>query len=257
MTISRRRGAASSCRCGVLAVWFVCRMRRVDCRRCEQVLVEQVPWSEGKHRTTTTYRWFLAAWARRLLFIARERTKAAREQFFELLAAEQLPQWKFVVSDMRQNYLDAVQQRAGQAVHVRDRFHIMQKLPEALDQIRRAETRRLKEDGDEPVLKHSRWCLLKRPENRTAKQTVKMSELRQDNRKSVRGDLHREEFQRFWEARPRRRHIREENGWGRGSPTRPAGRRSSSASGARGPCARGWNRCRTSQRASVPTATCC
>jgi transposase len=41
------------------------RMRRVDCPRCG-VTVEMVPWCDGKNRLTTTYRWFLASWARRL-----------------------------------------------------------------------------------------------------------------------------------------------------------------------------------------------
>jgi transposase len=49
-----------------VAVFFVYRMRRVDCRRCGRVLIEHVPWCDGKHQTTTTYRWFLAAWAKRL-----------------------------------------------------------------------------------------------------------------------------------------------------------------------------------------------
>jgi hypothetical protein len=30
------------------------------------VKVEQVPWCDGKHSLTTTYRWFLASWAKRL-----------------------------------------------------------------------------------------------------------------------------------------------------------------------------------------------
>ena len=48
-----------------LAVYFVYRMRRVDCRTCG-VRVEQVPWGKGRCHLTNTYRWFLAAWARRL-----------------------------------------------------------------------------------------------------------------------------------------------------------------------------------------------
>src|SRR5438445_1914223 len=48
-----------------LAVYFVYRMRRVDCRRCG-VKLERVPWGNGRCRLTTTYRWFLAAWAKRL-----------------------------------------------------------------------------------------------------------------------------------------------------------------------------------------------
>ena len=49
-----------------IAVFFVYVMRRVDCRHCKRIVVEQVPWSDGKHQTTLTYRWFLAEWGRRL-----------------------------------------------------------------------------------------------------------------------------------------------------------------------------------------------
>lgn len=40
-------------------------MRRVDCPRCG-VVVETVPWADGKHQLTTQYAWFLARWAKRL-----------------------------------------------------------------------------------------------------------------------------------------------------------------------------------------------
>ena len=39
-----------------IAVFFVYVMRRVDCRHCKRIVVEQVPWSDGKHHTTLTYR---------------------------------------------------------------------------------------------------------------------------------------------------------------------------------------------------------
>ncbi|WP_165251997.1 transposase [Paludisphaera soli] len=44
-----------------LAYW----MRRVECKRCG-VTVELVPWGDGKNQLTTTFRWFLASWAKRL-----------------------------------------------------------------------------------------------------------------------------------------------------------------------------------------------
>ena len=47
----------------------------------------------------------------------------------------------------------------------------------------------------------SRWCLLKRPENLTEKQTVKLSELLRYNLRTVRAYLLREDFQRLWEYR--------------------------------------------------------
>jgi transposase len=67
------------------------------------------------------------------------------------------------------------------------------------EEVRRGEARRLAQDGYEPVLKQSRWCLLKRPENLTEKQTVKLAELLQYNLQSVRSYLLREDFQSFWE----------------------------------------------------------
>ena len=46
-------------------VFLPYRMRRVDCRDCG-VVVEEVPWSDGKHQLTRAYMLFLARWARKL-----------------------------------------------------------------------------------------------------------------------------------------------------------------------------------------------
>jgi len=41
-------------------------MRRVDCRRCGVVTVEEAPWGDGKRTLTKASMLFLARWARRL-----------------------------------------------------------------------------------------------------------------------------------------------------------------------------------------------
>jgi transposase len=64
--------------------------------------------------------------------------------------------------------LGVIRDQCSQALNILDRFHIVAKVNQALDDIRSAEARRLKADGYEPVLKKSRWCLLKRPANLTA-----------------------------------------------------------------------------------------
>ena len=102
---------------------------------------------------------------------------------------------------MWQPYLDMVKEHAGSAVHVLDRFHVMKKMNGAIDQVRREEVKQMKADGYEPLLHHSRWCLLKREENLTEPQVAKLSELLQYNLKSVRAHLQREDFQRFWQYR--------------------------------------------------------
>jgi len=47
-------------------VFLLYSMRRVDCRRCQAVFVEEVPWGDGKRTLTRAYMLFLARWARRL-----------------------------------------------------------------------------------------------------------------------------------------------------------------------------------------------
>lgn len=80
-----------------------------------------------------------------------------------------------------------------------DRFHVVAKMNLALDDVRVAEARRMAQDGYEPALKKTRWCLLKRPQNLTDKQRVRLSELLRYNLQSVRAYLLKEQFQQFWE----------------------------------------------------------
>lgn len=247
-----------------LAVVFVYAMRQVDCPQCG-VKVEQVPWGDGKNQLATSYRWFLARWARRLswsevaaifhtswdsvcrgvehavtwglahrdlsgvsavgidevawrkghsyltlvydisgeakrlLAVAEERTEASLRACLTSLGKEVCAAVEFVASDMWQPYLKVIGETLTAAVHVLDRFHVMQKFGQALDDIRAEEAKQLKRDGYEPVLTKSRWCLLKRPAHLTDQQSVKLAELLKYNLRSVRAYLLREDFQRFWE----------------------------------------------------------
>ena len=56
-----------------------------------------------------------------------------------------------------------IHEKCSQALNILDRFHILAKVNQALDDIRAAEARRMNRDGYEPVLTQSRGCLLKRP----------------------------------------------------------------------------------------------
>jgi transposase len=247
-----------------IAVYFVYAMRRVECPTCG-VKVEQVPWAEGKSRMTTSYKWFLARWAKRmcwkdvalafrvgwdsvyeavkhavswglahrdldgiesigvdevqwhrghkyqtvvyqldegrkrLLWVGPDRTAKTLLRFFRTLGKQRCAAIQFVCSDMWRPYLKVIAKKASQAVHVLDRFHVMQRMNKAIDEVRAAEARQMKQDGYEPILKGSRWLLLKRPENLTEKQAIKLEEILQYNLKSVRSHLMKEDFQRLWE----------------------------------------------------------
>jgi len=49
-------------------------------------------------------------------------------------------------------YLKVIAKKAGDAIHVLDRFHIMAHLNKAIDEVRATEARELKAKGYEPVL---------------------------------------------------------------------------------------------------------
>jgi transposase len=159
--------------------------------------VDEVQWQRGHKYLTLVYQ--IDDGTKRLLWIGKDRTAKTLLRFFRMLGKERSRTLKFVCSDMWRAYLKVIAKKASGAIHVLDRFHIMQKMNKAIDEVRAAEAKQLVRDGYEPVLKHSRWCLLKRRENLTEKQAVKLSELLKYNLKSVRSHLLREDFQRFWE----------------------------------------------------------
>ena len=239
-------------------------MRRVDCRRCGAVVVEEVPWGDGKRQLTKAYMLFLARWARRLswqetaevfrtswdtvyaaveqvvtwglehrklgpidaigvdeiqyakghkyltlvyqidlgltrlLWVGQERTIESFQGFFTTIGEELASKIVFVCSDMWQPYLKVIRQRCSQALHILDRFHIVAKMNEALDDVRAEEARRMRREGQQPLLRKSRWILLKRKENLTGNQRFRLRDLLRFNLRTVRAYLLKEAFQQLW-----------------------------------------------------------
>ena len=168
-----------------------------DLSGIESIGVDEVQWHRGHKYQTLVYQ--IDAGRKRLLWLGPDRTAKTLLRFFRFLGKDRSQALRFVCSDMWQAYLKVIAKKAPQAIHILDRFHIMQKLSRAIDLVRAAEVKQLKADGYEPVLKRGRWLLLKRPENLTDKQAVKMKELLQYNLKSVRSYLMKEDFQQFWQ----------------------------------------------------------
>jgi transposase len=165
----------------------------------EAVGVDEIQWQRGHRYLTLVYQ--IDNGRKRLLHIAENRTVKSLLGFFRMLGKERSATLKYVCSDMWKPYLKVIAKKAGQALHVLDRFHIMAHMNKAIDEVRAAESKRLKADGYEHILKHSRWCLLKRRENLTDRETVKLKEVLKYNLKTAKSHLLREEFQRFWEYR--------------------------------------------------------
>ena len=158
--------------------------------------VDEIAYGKGHDYLTLVYQ--IEAGCKRLLWVGEKRTKAAFQKFFDMIGEERAQGIEFVCSDMWKPYLDLIKRNCTGALNILDRFHVVAKLNLALNEIRSDEARQLVKDGYEPVLQKSRWCLLKRPENLTDKQRVKLREVLRYNLKSVRAYLFKEYFQQFW-----------------------------------------------------------
>ncbi len=131
--------------------------------------------------------------------MGKERTTETLKRFFRSFGLCRTLRLAYICSDMWKPYLTVVSRWAPRAVHVLDRYHIVAKLNKAVDAVRADEAKRMTRDGYEPILKHSRWPLLKKPENLTEHQSEKLGDLLQYNLKTIRAYLLKEEFQLLWE----------------------------------------------------------
>ena len=104
---------------------------------------------------------------------------------------------------MWQPYIDVIKDRAGQAVLVFDKFHIVSHLMKAVDQVRRDEIRE-KGPAHKALMHKTRFIWLKNPWNLTEAQHRRLSELEHLNLKINRAYLLKELFRAFLDLPPRR-----------------------------------------------------
>lgn len=114
-----------------------------------------------------------------------ERGGALRAELTAVIRPPTLPmrpgRIKEVCQDMSQAYLAGVREHLKKARVTFDRYHVKQKLSEALDEVRRAEAKQHKE-----LLKGTRYLWLKQPKNLTVKQQDWLDQLLQEPLQIVR-----------------------------------------------------------------------
>jgi transposase len=251
-----------------IEVWFHYAPRRVECPE-HGVVVEDLPWNEGKRRLTTAMMGFLAHWARRLswretaqvfqtsweavyrsvewfvawglahrelkgvesigvdeihwgkglratnfltviyqidahcrrlLFVGKGRSKRTLQQGLRVLGPAVVQGLRFVCSDMWKPYLEVIAAQVGQALQVLDRFHITMHLNQAVDQVRRAESGRLRAAGPAAAqrLKQTRWVLLRRGSRVRGRARQKLQALLASKLQTARAWELKETFAHFW-----------------------------------------------------------
>lgn len=168
-----------------------------DLTQIEAIGVDEIQYGKGHQYLTLVYQ--LDANNKRLLFVERKRTIKSLLKCFRALGKENCQNIKYVCSDMWKPYLKVIKKKMPQALNILDRFHIVKKLNEAVDDVRKEECQRLKKEGYEPILDKTKYCFLKNEENLTNNQSAKLCDILQYDLKSVRAYLLKVSFQAFWQ----------------------------------------------------------
>ena len=160
--------------------------------------VDEIQYKKGHQYLTLVYQ--LDVGQRRLLWLGKGRSKSILDRFCDFLGEKRCKQIEFVCSDMWKAYLEVIKERFSQAVHVLDRFHIVAHLNKAVDDVRRQEVVRLKEEKQPAYLKNTRWIFLKKASNLKEKAINRLKELLQLNLVTVKAYLAKEAFDDLWDC---------------------------------------------------------
>lgn len=172
-------------------------LKHRDIDNVESIGVDEVAWRKNHKYLTLVYQ--IDPKCKRLLWIGEDRKAKTLLRFFRQFSKQRSQNLKHVCSDMWRAYIKVIEKKAPQALHILDRFHIVANLNKAVNEVRAAEHKKMVADGYEPTLKNSRWCILKREENLTEKQEIKLNELLSYNLKTTRAYLLKEDFNGFWD----------------------------------------------------------
>jgi transposase len=266
-----------------IILWIYYAPRRVECRQ-HGVVVEYMPWSDGKRPWTVGMMAFLALWAqrlswrdtarafgvsweavfrsvewtvewglkhrvlegirsigvdelhwsrrkkgdgfltviyqidagmRRLLWVGPGRRESTLRAGLDALGAEVIAGLEFVCSDMWKPYLKVIRERIAHALHILDRFHITSHLNQAVDQVRRREMARLRQQAPAraSLLKRMRWSLLKKRSRVRGRARQRLDALIASKLPTARAHLLKEAFQHFWTYRSHRHALRFLEAW--------------------------------------------
>ena len=121
-----------------------------------EIGVDEIAVFKGHKYMTLVYQ--INAGAKRLLWCGMERRTKTLLRFFREFGKERSHKLKFVCSDMWPPYLKVIAKKAPSALNILDRFHIMRKFNEAIDEIRRGEAKLFKAQKQENVLERGVGC---------------------------------------------------------------------------------------------------
>ena len=140
---------------------------------------------------------------RKVIWVSQSRRKEALDQFFELLGPERCQDIEVVATDQHDGYAASVEQYCPQATVVWDRFHLVQKFNEALNEERRSELDKLDPEGKMGDLMNGkyRYVFLTKAKHRSELDRRHIDHVFSLNERMAKLEMIKEHFHRMFDVK--------------------------------------------------------
>jgi transposase len=166
---------------------------KVDLSKVTTILIDEKSIGKG-HRYITLV---LDGETGELLYLEKGKSSDSITPFFEKMPENIRRNITVACMDRTAAYKNVVQKFCKNAAIVYDKFHIVKNLNEAVDQVRREETRKA-EAEKKPIVKGERYNILRNSENLKPEQRVSLKALLDLNENINSAYMLKEAFRDFW-----------------------------------------------------------
>jgi transposase len=139
---------------------------------------------------------------RKVIWVSQSRRKEALDMFFQLLGPDACKNIEVVATDQHDAYAASVKEYCPNAIVVWDRFHLVQKFNEALNEERKDELERIDPEGEMGDLMNGkyRYVYLTKAENRSKKDQHHIDQVMKLNERMSKLELIKENFHRIFDT---------------------------------------------------------
>lgn len=127
-----------------------------------------------------------------------DRSAASLDRFYAWLGPKRASGLKLAIMDMWEPFRLSTEKNAPQAAILYDKFHVLNHLSEALDEVRRSEYQRLADKGDQRFIKGQRYNLLAHWANLKYTGRQQLKQLFAANKRLNVAYLLKESFEQLW-----------------------------------------------------------
>ena len=158
---------------------------------------------EVSMRKGQTYRIVVSDLKRKhpIWFGGSDRSMASMTEFYRTLGSKRCKKLELAVMDMWEPFYTVTRREAPQAAILYDKFHVLQHLGDALDEVRRSEYARITSQHGRSFIKGQRYNLLTRWAHLKLKGRAALKLLFQVNRRLYVAYMLKESFEQLWDYR--------------------------------------------------------